>query len=235
MRAKKGSTAGTLADRAYQLLRRAILKGELAEGSFLSEPEITRKFGIGRTPFREACNRLHNEQLLEVVSRRGYFVPEMSFRTVRDLVEARMMLEGIAAEMAAVRGEPKEVAELERLYKETLTHARKRDEIDGLIESNREFHLQIARMSHNRELETLLRSVLDRATRLVYLVVRSSSAPDRDAQDLLKPIVDAIRSRNPRSAHEAVISDITRGQLNVLGRDLWASPSTLPIERRTKP
>ncbi|MFN7922489.1 MAG: GntR family transcriptional regulator [Bryobacteraceae bacterium] len=223
---KKSSTPGTLADRAYEAIKRAILRGEFAEGAFLSEADITSRFQIGRTPFREACNRLHNEQLLEVVPRRGYYVPEMSFRTVRDLLETRLILEGVAAELAAKRGEPAEVTEIDRLYKQTLALARNRDDVEPFIESNTAFHLQIARMARNRELESLLRGVLERSTRLFHLVVRSSSAPEKDAEDHLRPIVAALRKGDAKAAHDAVVNDITQGQLNVLGRDLWATPTS---------
>ena len=210
-----------MAETAYRLLKQAILRGEYAEGSFLSEAEITARFKIGRTPFREACNRLHNEQLLEVVPRRGYLVPEMSFRGVRDLLETRLILEGVAAELAAQRADPAEVAELERLYKATVQQAKSKTHLDEHVQANTDFHLHIARLAHNRELEALLRGVLERSTRLFYLIVRSSATPERDAEDLLKPIVEAIRKKNAKAAHQAVIRDITQGQLNVLGRDLW--------------
>lgn len=217
-------TTGTLTDRAYALLKQGILRGEYPEGSFLSEAEITAKLAIGRTPFREACSRLHSEQLLEVVPRRGYLVPELSFRAVRELLETRLILEGVAAELAAMRGDPAEAAELARLYQLTLKAAKHKDpRIDDLVESNREFHLQIARMAHNRELESLLRGVLERSARLVYLAARSSAELARDIETLLWPVVEAIRDRKPAAAHEAVVNDITRGQLNTFGHDLWSS------------
>ncbi len=94
-----------------------------------------QRYSIGRTPFREACNRLHNEQLLAVIPRRGYYVPELSFRGVRDLLETRIMLEGIAAELAAVRAEPDEMDKLEEYYKEALASRRtERRSLDRLIE-----------------------------------------------------------------------------------------------------
>src|SRR3982751_3993416 len=135
-KAKNHASLGTLADRAYQMLKHGILHGEFPEGSFLREAEILPRYSIGRTPFREACNRLHNEQLLEVVPRRGYFVPELSFRAVRDLLETRIVLEGIAAELAALRAEPGEVANLENIYKAALKAARTPRGLDTFIESN---------------------------------------------------------------------------------------------------
>ena len=77
----------TLTERAYEAIRNGILRGEMQEGVFLSEGEITRRYEIGRTPYREACNRLHREGLLEAVPRRGYLVPEISFHAMRDLLE----------------------------------------------------------------------------------------------------------------------------------------------------
>ena len=212
---------GTLAEQAYRVLKQAILRGEFAEGAFLSEADVLGRFRIGRTPFREACNRLHNEKLLEAVPRRGYLVPEVSFRTVRDLIEARLILEGIAAELAAQRAEPADLAMFEELYKKVLACAGKRANLDEMVQANSEFHLHLAKMAHNRELETMLRGVLDRSARLFYLTVRSSATLAADARDLLGPIVESVRRKDAPGAHKAVVRDITRGQMNVFGRDLW--------------
>jgi DNA-binding GntR family transcriptional regulator len=229
---------GTLADRAYGLLKHGILHGEFPEGGFLREAEILARYAIGRTPFREACNRLHNEQLLEAVPRRGYFVPELSFRGVRDLLEMRIILEGIAAELAALRAEPGETAELESCYGEALRAARGAKSLDRLIESNQRFHLQIAKMSHNREFENLLRGVLERSIRLVYLAASGSKQVPKDIETLLKPIVDAIRRKNPAAARKAVTADIAHGQLSALGSEFWgeASNDRLPgvVEKKTE-
>jgi DNA-binding GntR family transcriptional regulator len=223
---KRQAENGTLAERAYKMLKRGILHGEFPEGSFLQESEILPRYSIGRTPFREACNRLHNEQLLAVVPRRGYLVPELSFLGVRDLLEIRLILEGIAAELAANRADTSEMDELESRYREVLETARTGRTLDTLIESNQRFHLQVARMSHNRELETLLRGVLERSIRLVYLAAAGSTQVPRDVELLLKPVVNAIRKRDGAAAHRAVTADIAQGQLNALGRDFWDQAHT---------
>ncbi len=207
------------------MLKRGILRGELPEGAFLDESAILSRYSISRTPFREACNRLHNEQLLEVVPRRGYLVPELSFRAVRDLLETRIMLEGVAAQLAASRAEPADIAALEAHYKEALEAARSSAGLDGLIDANQKFHLQIARMTHNQEIESILRGLLERSTRLVYLAASGSKAVPRDIETLLKPILDAIRKKNAAAAHDAVVADITHGQLNALGGDVWGAAS----------
>ncbi len=224
-KAKKQAEPGTLADRAYALLKHGILHGEFAEGRFLQESEILPRYAIGRTPFREACNRLHNEQLLAAVPRRGYYVPELTFRGVRDLLETRILLEGTAAELAAVRAETAEVDQLETYYRQALRSARAPRSLDALIESNQNFHLQIARMSHNREFENLLRGVLERSIRLIYLAASGSMQVPKDIETLLGPVVEAIRAKDPAAARGAVTRDIAHGQLNALGRDFWGEAS----------
>ncbi|HEX4772792.1 MAG TPA: GntR family transcriptional regulator [Bryobacteraceae bacterium] len=230
-RRKTPKIGETLADRAYHELKHDILHGAFPEGSFLAESDVLRRYKIGRTPFREACNRLSNEQLLAAVPRRGYYVPELSFRGVRDLLETRIILEGIAAELAATRASAAEVEELRQSYEEAARAAREPRGLDHLMESNQEFHLQIARMSHNRELEGLVRGVLERSVRLVYLAASSSTKVPHEIETLLKPILDAIQAGDAAAAHRAVIADITSGQLNALGREFWgeAAPRKLPV------
>lgn len=212
---------GTLADHAYRLLKHGILHGDFPEGMFLNEADILSRHSIGRTPFREACNRLHNEQLLAVVPRRGFFVAELSFRKVRDLLELRILLEGIAAELAAHRATPEELDILEQHYKDALQAARSKSGLDRLIEANQRFHLQIARMTQNQELETALRGILERSIRLVYLAASGSREIPQDIETLLGPILKAIRRGDPAAAHRAILADITRGQLSALGQDAW--------------
>lgn len=221
MARSNGKAEGTLAERAYRVIKQAILRGELPEGSFLVEAEILAHYGVGRTPFREACNRLHNEELLEVVPRRGYLVPEPSFRAVRDLLETRMALEGLAAELAARRAETKEMDALESCYRKAVKAAKTNGNLDSFIEANQEFHLQLARMTHNRELEGVLRRILERSVRLVYLAAGSAKAVPREVEASLSAVVEAIRKRDASAAHKAVVADITQGQLHVLGADLW--------------
>jgi DNA-binding GntR family transcriptional regulator len=221
----KTKMSGTLAERAYKMLKHGILHGEFPEGGFLHEIEILGRYSIGRTPFREACNRLHNEQLLAAVPRRGYLVPELSFRGVRDLLEVRIILEGTAAELAALRAGPAEIDELEKCYSEVMSAARNAKVLDALIESNQKFHLQIGKMSHNREVENLLRGVLERSIRLVYLAASGSKQVPKDVEMLLKPVVEAIRRKDPAAAHNAVTEDIANGQLSALGRDFWGETS----------
>ena len=211
----------TLTEEAYEVIKRGIQRGEIGEGAFLSEGEVRRKYGIGRTPFREACNRLHHEQLLEVVPRRGYLVSEISFRAVREMFEVRLILEGVIAELAALRRTAEDAEELERLAQRTWSSTASKNSPEEMVKANTRFHLCIARMAQNRELLRLVTGILDRTERLSYLELRSTQVRRADIQCLHRSIVEAIRKKDPVAAREAMVSDIAQGQLDILGTYDW--------------
>jgi DNA-binding GntR family transcriptional regulator len=196
----------TQTEKAYAALKKAILQGEIEEGVFLSESEMMKRNGIGRTPYREACNRLHHEGLLEIVPRRGYLVPEVTYHSVHDLFEMRLILEGASAELAAVRADDKDVEELDRLVnKPTKVFA-------GMIHANAEFHLRLAKASRNRELVELLTRNLEKTEHLMYIELRRSRFRYPELRVMHGRIVDALRERNPQRVREAVLNDILEAQ-----------------------
>jgi DNA-binding GntR family transcriptional regulator len=213
----KASQKYTLTEKAYNAIKNGILCNELEEGSFLSQADVMRRYGIGRTPFREACNRLHHEQLLEVVPRRGYLVSEISFRSVREIFEVRVILEGVSAELAALRASQENIHELEEIARRSWSFADSDSRHRELVRTNTEFHHCIARMGHNRELLRLITGLLERMERLSYLELRSRTVTRTDTRSLHKPILDAIKQRRPVAAREAMLQDIMQGQIDILG------------------
>jgi DNA-binding GntR family transcriptional regulator len=190
--------------------------GEIREGTFLSEKDLMRRYGVGRTPFREACNRLHHEQLLEVVPRRGYLVSEVSFRSVRELFETRILLEGLIAELAAARATPEEIDNLEQI---AFGNSAEKVEVDDeeLVTGNTRFHLCIAHMTRNRELVRLVTGLLERTERLSYLELRILNRTKSTVRSLHNPIIEALRKKDSLAAREAMINDIGQAQSDVLG------------------
>ena len=198
----------TQTEKAYAALKKAILQGEIEEGVFLSESEIMHRIGIGRTPYREACNRLHHEGLLEIVPRRGYLVPEVTYHSVHDLFEMRLILEGAVAELAAVRADDEDMEDLDRLIHKPLPAK----EVAGMIQANAEFHLRLAKVTRNRELVDLLTHNLERNEHLMYIELRRSRFRYTELRLMHSRIVDALRSRNPQRVREAVLNDILEAQ-----------------------
>lgn len=90
--------------RAQARLREAILAGALAPGERLTEQALVVRLGVSRTPIRTALLRLAEEGLLEEVAGGGYAVRSYSEAEIRDAIELRGTLEGLAARLAAERG-----------------------------------------------------------------------------------------------------------------------------------
>lgn len=94
----------SLSQQAYEQIRQMIVSLEMAPGSVINEAELRRQLDLGRTPIREALKRLSLEQLVDIVPRRGMFVSDIGIRDLQQLFEMRLVLESLAARLAADRG-----------------------------------------------------------------------------------------------------------------------------------
>lgn len=210
--ARRAVTKLTQTEQAYNAIKQAILKGEVEEGEFLSEADIIARYGIGRTPYREACNRLHHEGLLQAVPHRGYYIPEISFHAVCDLFEVRIVLEDAIAQLAAVRATAEEIDELERFVAKPVLPGADPNEFAHVIHVNTEFHLRLAKMARNRQLTELLKRNLESTERLMYIELRSRRFRDSDLRAVHQPVVDALRVHDPLKTRNAVLKDIAEAQ-----------------------
>ena len=102
-RKKPAAPNGSLSDRAYRLLEELIVTLQIAPGAIVSETELSRRLDIGRTPIREALQRLAREKLIVILPRRGIMVSEVNVGTQLRLLEVRRELERLIARSAARR------------------------------------------------------------------------------------------------------------------------------------
>ncbi|MGH9582767.1 MAG: GntR family transcriptional regulator [Bryobacteraceae bacterium] len=230
---KRAPAKLTQTERAYNAIKQAILRGEVEENEFISEADIIARYGIGRTPYREACNRLHHEGLLQVVPRRGYYIPEISFHAVCDLFEARIVLEDAIAQLAAVRATDEEIDELERAVVKPVASSADQNEFTRLIHTNTAFHLRLAKMTRNRQLVELLKRNLESAERLMYIELRSRRFRGSDLRAVHQPIIDALRTHDPVRVRKAILDDIAEAQGSTVAPSSAAlNPELLPDIRR---
>ena len=138
----------SLAERAYELLVREITRLELAPGEVLADKTLTERFDIGRTPMREALQRLAREGLVVHVPNRGMFVSEISAASVQQIYEFRSLIDGHAARLAATRASAAEMDDLTDLHR-ALVDATERDDIDTYVVMDRLFHEVLAHAAQN--------------------------------------------------------------------------------------
>jgi DNA-binding GntR family transcriptional regulator len=96
----------SLTEQAYAQLEQMIATLELRPGAFVSEAELCERLGIGRTPVREAMQRLAREHLLQIMPRKGCVVSDCRFGDELNVIEVRRPLELVVARGAATRATP---------------------------------------------------------------------------------------------------------------------------------
>jgi len=142
-RPKKKQSAGpgvsTISDRAYRHIEELIVTLELPPGSAVSEGLLSRRLGIGRTPIREALQRLARESLVQILPRRGIMVTEINARTQLRLLEARREIERLVARSAARRATPAERKRMADLAGRFEASARRNDD-KAFMRVDREFN-----------------------------------------------------------------------------------------------
>lgn len=197
------------AERAYRVLREAILTGALAPGAHLREEPLAAMTGTSRTPVREALRRVVAEGLAREEKGRR-FVADFSYEEVVIVFDIRAKLESYAAGIAASRITDAEVTGLEALVEEIdgLARGRAADAVERFLALNSDFHARIFAATRSRQ----LRLLSAQATALPLVMIKQvlweqdidiarSNAQHRD-------IVAALRRRNPEWAAGAMAAHI---------------------------
>jgi DNA-binding GntR family transcriptional regulator len=138
----------TLTDRAYRRLEEMIVTLQLAPGSVVSETALSKRLGIGRTPIREALQRLARERLIVVLPRRGIMVSEVNIRTQLRLLEARREVERLLARSAARRASDAQRRRFREIADGMEEAARQNDDVT-FMRLDREFNLLVLEAGQN--------------------------------------------------------------------------------------
>jgi len=145
----------TLREKILESIREAILKGQLKPGEKVAEPELAERFGISRTPIREAFRQLESEGYLTVIPRKGAVVAQLSEQDIEEFYAIKSVLEGFAARMAALKMSDKEIERLEAINARLEELARLGD-VKTFFRVHNEFHELFIRAAGNEKLSDLI-------------------------------------------------------------------------------
>lgn len=196
-----------VADSVYELVVRAILRGDLRPGSRLSVPGLAARLAVSRTPVREAVQRLVSEGLAIEEPHRGAAIATFETRELIEIYELREALEGLAARLAASRiDEPA----LEALRSELAEHRAAVADGDAAahFDLDLRFHRLIGEAAGNANLAQAL-GVLQSKVRLAMLSTAVTAGPAPALADH-EAILEAIASRDPDHAEAAARAHIAR-------------------------
>ncbi len=206
MQDSKPATSAMPATRdAYELVLDAIDSGVYRPGDRLVESELAERFGVSRTPIREALQRLETQSLLSRDGR-SLIVASLDHNQLAELYEVRAELEGLAARLAAQHAAPEEIKVLRDMVEADKALV---EDPGAMAQANRRFHRQLHRASHNRYLVQQL-DLVHRT--MVLLATTTLSAEGRSKKAIREhdAIVTALEARDGAAADEALRSHISK-------------------------
>ncbi|HHC7314980.1 GntR family transcriptional regulator [Vibrio cholerae] len=203
----------TKSENLTEYLIEAIVEGQLAPGSKISEPELAKQFQVSRGPLREALMRVEGLGLIERIPHIGARVIQLSPTKLVELYAVREALEGMAARLAARNITEIELAGLESLLSTHSTHI---DQVEGASyfhqQGDFDFHYRIIQASRNQQLIGLLCDELYHLLRMYrYQSPRSHSRPV-EALEEHKFILRVIRQRDEELAEMLMRRHISRSR-----------------------
>ncbi|MFC7704208.1 GntR family transcriptional regulator [Plastorhodobacter daqingensis] len=195
MASEEAATGSSQGSGAYRRLLEEIRWGTLAPGTRLRETELAERFGMSRTPIREAIRQLEADGLVVHLPRQGATIRTLDYPEIMELYEMRVVLEGTAARMAAQAASMIELAELRTLNEELAQTS----EAARLYELNRQFHLTLFDAAKNR---FLIRAISGLQKTMMILGPTTLIAPDRAAEAVKEHyvILDALEARDGDAA-----------------------------------
>jgi DNA-binding GntR family transcriptional regulator len=165
-----GSRTGTAAvktsagQRAYEWIRDAILKGEFAEGEFMDEVALAARVDTSRTPVREALQRLQVERYVDLLPRRGAQVRVVTATEMREIYQARFLLESDA--LLTICQRQAGLPERARALIEEMEQAGRAGDWNGFAQLDQLFHSEIVRHQRNAVIAELYDALQPRQVRL---------------------------------------------------------------------
>lgn len=201
-----------LSDKAYHLIRQRIITLELPPTSAIDEQALMEELRLGRTPIREALQRLAAENLVSIIPRRGMFVAEISLTDLQQVFELRMMLEGFCARLAAQRVSERQLADMERLIQE-LEHVPGGDR-KALMSIDEQYHELLYEAADNEFLADSLRRLHALSFRIWHLVLDRLDSV-REAMEQHIEITKALRARDEERAEKLLQQHISEFQKEI--------------------
>jgi len=192
----------TLREKILETIREAILKGQLKPGEKVAEPELAERFGISRTPIREAFRQLESEGYLTVIPRKGAVVTSLSERAVEEFYAIKSILEGYAARMAAENLAEKDIEKLEAINARLAQLAAEGD-VKTFFKVHNEFHELFIKAAENEKLQELINQMMLKFNRLRLASLSLPGRMEISVQEH-KKIIEAFRSKNGEMADNLV-------------------------------
>jgi DNA-binding GntR family transcriptional regulator len=199
----------TLREKILETIRDAIISGGLKPGEKVAEPELAERFGISRTPIREAFRQLESEGYLTVIPRKGAVVASFSQRDVEEFYAIKSILEGYAARKACAKLTPREIEKLQSIN-DRLSLLAEEGDVKHFFKVHNSFHELFVKAADNGKLTEMIINLVER---FQLLRVASLSVPGRMEFSVKEhqKIIEAFRNGDADLAEALVRSNAEYG------------------------
>lgn len=199
----------TLQERVYLRIRQGLINSEFKPGQVLTIRDLARQLRTSVMPVREALQKLTVERLLELLPTRSVRVPVLSAEEFTEICEARILIEGHMARLAAQRADTRDITRIEQASRAFLC-AKVPGEPTSIQQKNREFHFAVYEAAHQPTLMALIEPLWVRCgpcTVALFLDLGPEKIKHGAAHHHEQALA-AIRSRRPAGAQKAIMADI---------------------------
>ena len=207
-----GAGAVTLAERAYARLREEIIRVELAPGTLLREDDLMARMGIGRTPVREAVQRLNSDGFVTILPRRGTLVSEINITDLAAIYEVRRHLESWASQLAAERVTDADRGEIAALQ-DALAALAADAGFQPLLDLDRRVHRFVYRCAKNAYLAKTLDLYHDLSLRILHIAMSRYPSLTPRLEDVVheqRMVLEAIGRGDGETAERVAVAHIAK-------------------------
>lgn len=193
--------------RVYAQLRADILQVKIAPGSPLDETSLSERFGLSRSPVREALVRLSSEGLVQILPSRAIVVAPIDFTTVPQFLDALDLLQRVTTRSAAHFRTEADLVDIRNAQAEYIRRTRESLETGNslpTIEANYNFHMAIARAGRNSYFTAFYQRILNEGRRILHFHLSYMKLdPNVTAEKLAEPHSEMIAAIEAMNADEA--------------------------------
>ena len=194
-----------LSEEVYDVLKEMIIAGKLSPGEKLPEEELTKKLGVSRTPIRQAISALAQDNLVDIIPRRGAFVTKLSRQDITEIYDIRMALEGLAVCLSVQHLSDEELSKMTRVLEQAEAALEKDPE--QAIDADLMLHEMIVKNSGNLRLQELIVELRDQMHSFRILEGHQQKVIPKVMKERWD-ILNAIKARDSHEAQRAIIEHI---------------------------
>ena len=206
-------SAKLMRHRIFDELREDIMSCDLQPGEELREGALAQKYGVSKSPIRDALQRLEFEGLVEIAPRQGHRIAPISISDAYDILDLREILEAAAARRIAADASAADLAALDEFRTADLSSLKQFSRYNGA------FHAKISQLSGNQRQADTMRNLMDNYERLCIVSLSSRHQEAQAIQTALDDhngIIDALQARDGRKAARLSAKHIRKSHVQVM-------------------